>query len=644
MSPRRHMRWLRRVALALGITLTVYVLAAILYVLLIPYPVAKLAPEAGTSRVLTDRHGEILRNFPLASGGRAQWIALDRIPSELVDATLAGEDSRFFQHPGVDLAGVLRAVGLMLRHGRVVSGASTITMQLVRMVEPHPKSLRHKLGEMLTALRLERARSKRQILEQYLNRAYYGNGAFGVEAASQRYFGRPAEALGPGEAILLAVLPRAPKGYDPLRHLDVALSRRKHVMDLMAATGRLAPDKRARIEREPIAFAVRDDAAPAGHFVDFVMGELGASQAGGILRTTLDGELQRRLESAVAEHVASQSGLTQAGVVVLDPSTGAVRAMVGSAGYDRPGEGQNNILTTLRHPGSALKPFLYAMAIERGKTPASLAKDALTAVAGYHPHKAMREHGSARFRESLAGSYNLAAVEVLDGVGVPAALERLRGFGLGPLAGTPDAYGLDLALGSARVRLLDLAAAYGFLVNGGEVFRPRFLEDREAERSAGRMDPNASWLVMDILSDPDARRAVFGADLPLDLPFKIAAKTGTSSGFADTLTIAATREAIAAAWAGSFDGTGSKGRLAMWSAAPLVRVAMHAVADLAGHPLTLPPAPAGIVARDVCRATGELPGRACPRKHERFVLGREPRTTCAGHLHGTREVRTLNES
>jgi penicillin-binding protein 1C len=644
MKPLWNTRWLRKAALALSIVLTVYVLAAILYVLLIPYPVAQLAPEASTSCVLTDRHGEILRRFPLASGGRAQWLSLDRIPSELVDATLAGEDSRFFQHPGVDLASVARAIGLVIRHGRVMSGASTLTMQLVRMVEPHPKSVRAKLGEMLTALRLERAQSKRQILEQYLNRAYYGNGAYGVEAASQRYFGKPADALGPGEAILLAVLPRAPKGYDPLRHLDAALSRREHVLDLMTASGRLAPDKRARIEREPIVFAARDHSAPAGHFVDLVMTELGTQLSGGVIRTTLDAGLQRRLESAVADHVAKQTGLTQAGVVVLDPSTGAVRAMVGSAGYDTPGEGQNNILTTLRHPGSALKPFLYAMAIERGKTPASLARDSLAAVSGYHPHKPMREHGSARFRESLAGSYNLAAVEVLDGVGVAAALEGLRGFGLGPLAGTPDSYGLDLALGSARVRLLDLAAAYGFLVNGGEVFKPRLLEDRAAERTSGRMDPNASWLVMDMLSDPDARRAVFGADLPLDLPFKVAAKTGTSSGFSDTVTIAATREAIAAAWAGSFDGTGSKGRLAMWSAAPLVRVAMQAVADRAGHALTLPPAPAGLVARDVCRVTGELPGRACPRKHEHFVLGQEPRTTCARHLHETREARPIHET
>jgi penicillin-binding protein 1C len=625
-------RWLVRLGLAAGIAITLYVLGAVLYVLCVPYPMARLAPESGSSLVLTDRHGEVLRTLPLAQGGRAAWVALDDIPAELVDATLAGEDGNFFDHRGVDGVAVLRASLLALRHGRVVSGASTITMQLVRMIDPHPKNLPNKIGEMLTALRMERAISKRQILEQYLNRAYYGHGAFGVEAASRRYFGKAASALGPGEAILLAVIPRAPRAYDPLAHLDAALVRREHVMDLMGQRGSLAPEKRERIAHEPIAFTEPESSRFAEHFIDNVLAELGPHPAGGTLRTTLDAELQRRLEVAVADHIAGRraQGLAQAGLVVLDPSTGAVRAMVGSANYHA-ADGQNNILTTLRHPGSALKPFVYAAAIEHGQSPASLVADSLTALPSYHPHKPMREHGRTRFREALAGSFNLAAVEVLDGVGVPALLERLRSLGLAPLAGTSKDYGLDLALGSARVRLLDLAAAYGFLVSSGEVCLPRMLDDGDVHRAAGRISPEASWLVMDMLSDPDARRAVFGADLPIDLPFKVAAKTGTSSGFADTVAVAATSEAVAAAWAGNFDGSGSKGTLAMWSAAPLVRAAMLAVADLAGHPLTLPPPPPGITTREVCRITGALAGPSCPRKSEHFVVGHAPHATCSKH-------------
>jgi penicillin-binding protein 1C len=231
--------------------------------------------------------------------------------------------------------------------------------------------------------------------------------------------------------------------------------------------------------------------------------------------------------------------------------------------------------------------------MEQGDTPSSLAHDSLDGVPGYRPHKAMHEHGAATFRAALAGSYNLAAVDVLNRVGVSVTLERLRLAGLGPLAGTTGDYGLDLALGTPRVRLLDLAAAYGFLVDAGVVVPPRALADARPSPGTRVYSAEASWLTMDVLSDPQARRATFGADLPLDLPFRVAAKTGTSSGFADTVTIGATREAIAAAWVGSFDGSGTTGKLAMWSAAPLVRAALLAVADLRGAPLTLPAAPSG---------------------------------------------------
>jgi len=636
----RKRGWGRQLRLIVPVTggcLTVAVLASAAYVFCVPYPVGRLAPQASTSLVLTDRNGEVLRTLPLASGGRAEWIAIDQMPPELIDATLAGEDRRFFDHNGVDIFGVGRAAVLALRHGHVVSGASTMTMQLVRLVEPHDRDLPNKIREMLTAWRLERSLGKREILEQYFNRAYYGNGAVGVEAASQRYFGKSAATLGPGEAVLLAVLPRAPRGYDPLVHRNAAMVRRTHVLDLMVQRGFLSSEKRQRIEREPIAFTESTQSHFANHFVDYVVAQLGDRSAGGVVRTTLDASLQRRLETAVAEHVADRRarGLAQAGVVVIEPDTGAVRAMVGSSNYDAPDSGQNNILTTLRHPGSALKPFVYAVAIENGESPASLALDKLGTVAGYNPRHHMREHGTTRFREALAGSFNLAAVEVLDRVGVSAVLERLRSLGLAPLAGTSQDYGLDLALGSARVRLLDLAAAYGFLVAGGQVNLPRVLADDPPKRAAGSISAQASWLVMDMLSDPDARRAVFGADLPLDMPFKVAAKTGTSSGFADTVAIGATSEAVAAAWAGDFDGSGTRGTLAMWSAAPLVRAALLAVSDLAGRPLTLPGAPDGITSHDVCRITGALPGPNCPHKREHFAVGHEPRGTCAGHA-GTR--------
>ncbi len=635
---------------ALGLLTVVVVLGR-------PYPIEKLASAA-----VIDRRGEPLRTFPLPGGGRAIWVPLDRIAPAVLQATLAGEDRRFFEHPGVDARAVVRSVYLTGRHGRVVSGASTVTMQLVRLVQPHPRTGAGKLIEMVDAIRLERALSKPEILEQYLNRVYYGNGAHGIEQAARRFFGKSAAALSAGEATLLAVLPRAPSTYDPRRSLWRALDRRAHVLELMVEAGYIDEATRARIEAEPITIARMEEPFQAPHFLDWMDGGAGSESmrfaqaeqvdrergsgdarradrprpaeetvigprapSAGPVRSTLDLGLQRRLEQAVRAH-AGERGL-DAGLVVIEPATGAVLAMVGSADY---GSAQVNITSTLRYPGSTLKPFIYALAFESGDHPASLAHDSLGAIPGYAPGRKMREHGLARYREALAGSYNLAAVDVLDRVGVPALLERLRRAGVGPLAGSAPEYGLDLALGDARVRLVDLAAAYGFLVNGGWMARPRSRADQPVTRVT-LFSPEASYLVMDMLADPQARRASFGADLPLDLPFKVAAKTGTSSGFSDTLAIAATREAIVAAWAGAFDGSGTRGRLAMWSAAPLVRAALLAVRDLHGSPLTLPAPPPGIISHAICTITGALPGPGCPTKQEHFLLDHAPAHVCPGH-------------
>jgi len=718
-SPRAR-RWLRWIALvATGLVLAATSAVAVA-VRARPYDPARLARGDGSSLVLTDRQGRPLRTLALAGGGRARWVDLDRLPAALIAATLAGEDHRFFEHHGVDGLAVARAIGLDARAGHAVSGASTITMQLARLLQPHPRTLPGKLGEIVDALRLERAASKQTILEQYLNRAYYGDGAFGVEMAAARYFGKSAAALSDGEATWLAVLPRAPQLYNLRRSLEQARARRAHVLTLMQARGWLDDERRRRIEAEPIALvetaapqetagplspprylqppvtlapvrrgegrgegsadekkhstpagdpltltlspedggegtgkgdgrfsAFRGDtsggsvsgsapAALAPHFTDWVLAQLpgDARARGGTIRTTLDLTLQTRLEQAVRDHLAARAtpGL-QAGLVVLDPIDGSVRALVGSADPTNPRAGQVDIVTTRRHPGSTLKPFLYALALEQGETPASIAHDTRAGVPGFHPRHVVHEHGAASLRDALAGSYNLAAVDVLGRVGLPQALERLRRAGLGPLEGTTADYGLDLALGAPRVRLIDLAAAYSFLIDGGNVVRPRFLADAPPVPAVPLYTAEASWLTLDLLADPQARRATFGADLPLDLPFPVAAKTGTSSGFADTVAVAATREAIVAAWAGAFDGSGTKGALAMWSAAPLVRAALLVVADQRGAPLTLPPAPPGVVTHSICRLTGQLAGPGCAPHREHFVRGTEPKTRCAGHGH-----------
>ena len=620
-----------RFLIPLGAAVVAAGLALLAAVYLVDYPVGKLAPEAAASLELVDRSGNLLRALPIRGGGRATWVGLDQVAPSVILATLASEDHRFFEHHGVDGRAVVRALWLDLRARRARSGASTLTMQLVRMIEPRPRGLANKLREAVLALRLERALNKQQILEQYLNRAYYGNGAFGIEQASRYYFGKPASALGLAEGALLAILPRAPRTYDPQRHLPAALARRAHVLDLLEERGLVTREERQRAETTALAFTFSaPEPGLAPHFCDWVLAGLSASQRaqGGRLRTTLDLDLQRALERAVQAHVDERRelGLREAGAVMLEPSTGAVLAMVGSPDYAAPA-GQLNITTTPRHPGSALKPLLYALAIERGDTPATVAFDVADAESEWHPRPEVRQHGPARYREALAGSYNLAAVHVLEQVGVENLLRRLRVAGLGPLTGTAADYRLGLALGSAKVRLVDLAAAYGFLVNHGTVARAHGVGS--PAEPVQLFDERVSWLVMDMLADAGARRQVFGAELPLDLPFPVAAKTGTSGGFADTLTLIATREIIAAAWAGNPDGSGTQGSLAMWSAAPLARAALLAAAD--GRNLTLPPMPEGLVKREVCRLSGKLPGSHCPTKLEIFAPNTLPSDTCDWH-------------
>ncbi|MBX3161682.1 MAG: transglycosylase domain-containing protein [Deltaproteobacteria bacterium] len=591
--------------------------------------------------VVTDVRGEVIATLPARGADRTHWIALGQIPTIALSAVVESEDQRFWDHGGVDGLGLARALWLDLRGGRY--GGSTLTMQLARMLisEGKARTLGAKVSESVLALRIERAVDKRAILEQWMNRAYFGNGAHGFEAAARLYFGKPAAALSDGEATLLAVVPRAPAAYDPLKHLDAALRRRDYVLDLLVARGAITEDVARDARAQPLAVNRHAPVNHAPHFVAWALEQLpaGVRARGGTVRTTLDLQLQRTIQTRVAEQVAQLASLhlEQAAVVVLDGATLEVRAMVGSTAWTARG-GQINFATRRRHPGSALKPFVYATAIENGATPASIAWDTRDTSDNYFAPSGA-EHGPVRYREALASSYNFAAIEVIEQVGLGRVMTNLRRAGVAELAGNPDTYGLRLALGSAKVRLVDLAAGYGFLVNEGRVTAPRGLAGATLPDGTTWtpprpipqrvFSPETAWLVADMLSDPEARRPGFGMELPLDLPFRIAAKTGTARGFADTWAVGATREAIVGAWAGAVDGAPTHGIVGMDAAAPLVRAAMLALAN--GHRLTLPPRPDTVGEIEVCAVSGGVPGEGCPRVHDYAAHGHGPTETCAWH-------------
>jgi penicillin-binding protein 1C len=636
-------RVLRRAILAGLVVAVATVQVTLVLVYARPLPADAFAPGGGALAIV-DRHGEPIATLPGPVPDRDRWVPLAEIPAIAVSAVIESEDHGFWEHRGVDARGLVRAAWLDVRARELRYGGSTLTMQLARLLRGSTgqRTVRNKLAESLLALRIERALGKREILEQWLNRAYFGNGAHGIDAAARRYFGKPVGALSTGEVVLLTCLPRAPTAYDPLRRPAAALARRDRVLERLVTRGVLSRREADVARMVPVVARRHATPSQAPHFVRWVIEQLPAERraAGGVVRTTLDLPLQRLLDRRLREHVATFEGrnLEQAGLVVLDAERGDVLAMVGSAGWAGDA-GQINITTRRRHPGSALKPFVYAAAIEAGDHPASIALDVADATPRYFVAGAALERGPVRYREALAGSYNFAAVWVLERVGVPRVMSLLREAGVAELPGNPEHYGLRLALGAPTVRLVDLAAGYRFLVRDGRVRPARAIvahagEDGAWWRPAASRErritsPETAWLVMDMLADPEARRVGFGHELPLDLPFRVAAKTGTSRGFADTVAVAATREVIVAAWAGNFDGAPTQGVVAMEGAAPLVRDALLAIA--AERRLSLPARPAGIEDVEVCALSGMRPGPACPRKHDHVAHGHGPREPCRWH-------------
>ncbi|HTJ42512.1 MAG TPA: transglycosylase domain-containing protein [Kofleriaceae bacterium] len=642
---RRVWRGVRWPIAAVLVILALLVQSAVVVVWALPFDPSVLRPTGGPL-VIVDRRGTVLATVPNPGGqaDRDHWVALGDIPAVAASAVIEAEDDGFWEHRGVDARGIARAAWLDLRAGRAAFGGSTLTMQLARMIDSQgeARSWTNKLSESLLALRIERAVDKRTILEQWMNRAYFGNGAYGIEAASELYFGKRAAALSTAEAVLLAVIPRAPAGYDPITHLDAALRRRDYVLELLVDRGVLTKTDAALAQAQPLSVSLHRPTTAAPHFVRWVLAQVPdeVKARGGVVHTTLDGELQAILERRLREHVAGlgEKNVQQAGLVVIDTKTSDVLAMVGSADWDGDA-GEINITARRRNPGSALKPFVYAAAIEAGDSPATIAYDVRDASKDYFVPSGGVEHGPVRYREALASSYNFAAVGVLEKVGVPRVMTALRAAGVTDLPGAPDDYGLRLALGAAKVRLVDLAAGYGFLVRGGVVRRAQGVasvtgEDGATWRPARPMErrvfsPTTSWLVMDMLSDPEARRPAFGTELPLDLSFRVAAKTGTARGFSDTVAVAATDQVIVAAWAGNFDGSPSHGVVAMDASAPLVRDALLAIAQ--GHDLTLPVRPDDVEDVDVCAISGMKPGPHCPIKHEVVAKGRGPTKECDWH-------------
>lgn len=588
------------------------------------------------SLVFLDSGGRTLRTQVSREGGRQHWVALNGISPHLVRATLAAEDSNFYEHAGVDWSALFRAVWLNTKAGRMAYGGSTITMQLAGRLKRTPRTIVGKLKKMLLAARLERCLSKDEILEHYFNRIYYGNGAWGAAAAAKRYFDRSVDRLTLGQASLLAVLPRNPTIYDPFKRPGRAKRRRRHVLTLLHDHGGI--DQKTLVSAASERFPRRayrwSTETPAQHFVDYAAQKLQKNRKafGSAIRTTLDRRLQVQVQTAVSRHTnrLKAKGMSQAGVVVLRNRDGAILAMIGSADYGNKRFGQHNVVNARLRPGSALKPFVYALALERGATPATQALDIVLAHDATRAYGInVKQHGPVRYREALAGSYNLSAVHTLQSIGVDAVVERLRLAGLSTLDRPDDSYDERLAIGHAEVTLLELTAAFAAFGNAGVPVIPRAFG--ESERAQPIFDARVAYQIFDILQDETARRPMFGQRVPMYLPFPVALKTGTTRAYTDNWALGTTREFTVGVWAGNFEGKPSHKVVSRRGSVPLLRASFQAIASVYGNPTT-PAKPDGLVEQSVCALTGLRPGVHCPhRKIDLFRSGNLPRKVCDWH-------------
>ncbi len=634
-----------------------------------------------TTQIL-DRNGLVLYEVMDPNAGKQFDLSLDAIPPACINATLATEDRRFYSHFGVDPIAVVRALYQNLRaDGDIVSGGSTITQQVARTLllgpdERYTQSLRRKLREAWLAFKLEARYTKDEILALYLNQTYYGNFAFGMEAAAQVFFGKPAAQMSQGECALLAGLVQYPTGYNPLVEPDYAKARQLTVLRLMREAGFIDATQQAAIGAEPLRYRSRLFDIQAPHFVmyvqDLLYRKLGAERLreGGLrVTTTLDLGLQHTAENAVDYRLdllnCRRPGLCtpttdpnrrvdNAAAVVLDSRTGDILSMIGSPDYfDASIQGNVNAALSLRQPGSAIKPLTYAAALDPAwsatagvdaLTPATIIADLpttfyVTNVDGsrvpYTPvNYDRRAHGPVSVREALANSFNVPAVKVMDRLGV-GTLKRIAGEA-GITTFTGD-FGLALTLGGGEVRLLELTAAYGMLDDGRRL-DPRALLSIEqlhgsdapetifaapmASPGPQVIEPQSAWLLTDILDDDIARIPAFGGNSVLSLPFAAAAKTGTTTDWRDNWTLGYSTARVVGVWVGNADNAPMLDVSGIDGAGPIWRDIMRAAHATDPPPFTRP---AGIVDETICAPSGMLATPDCPRtRTEHFRAGSQP--------------------
>ena len=559
--------------------------------------------------------------------------------------------------------GIVRVLWYAANEREFVAGGSTITQQLVRNLlltnERTDRTFKRKVKEIILAYEITRRYDRSTILEMYLNEAYYGNLAYGVEAASQTYFGKSAQDLTLAEASFIAGLPQSPAVYDPFTTdgRTEALRRQKDVLRLMVKQGDITQQEADAAAQQTAAYKFappRSDALKvAPHFVVYVRqlveqqyGPEALYRDGLKVYTTLDPKLQATAEEVAREQIAKlqDKHVTNAALVALDAHTGEILAMLGSVDfYNKDIDGQVNVALRSRQPGSSIKPLAYVTAFQKGWTPSTLIWDVPTVFTNtygqtYSPKNYDSQfHGPVTVRSALANSYNIPAVKTLDFVGLPAFLDNAKTFGITTL--TRDDYWLALTLGGGEVPLIEMAGVYQVFANAGKRMPPVAI--RQVTNAQGKVicqftppgqdskgvqpcqpspdtgkqviTPQHAYLITSILSDKRARCPAFGCPNSLELSVQpVAAKTGTTNDYKDNWTLGYTPDLVVGVWVGNSDNTPMKGTTGVTGAAPIWHNFLEKVTKT--MPVKDFDRPPGIVEKEICADTGTLPSEFCSQK------------------------------
>jgi penicillin-binding protein 1C len=629
---------------------------------LTPYPELTRYRERGAGVVVEARDGLVLRVFPARDGIKREWTPLDSLSPDTLRAFLRAEDRRFSLHMGVDPLAIAAALRRNARAGGVVSGASTITMQLARMVHPRAgggRGLGGKIAEAFAALRIEAKLSKKTILALWLNGIPFGSNIEGLGAMSRARFGVPASALDTRQALLLAVAPRRPGRYDP------ALNPREAARQAAA----LARECGFPLGEEALYEAALEAALPspekapfrAPQFTARVLAQAeAAAQAAGSpppwekpLRSSLDADAQALAEELLAAELAGLEAhrVSNGAILAFENASGKVRVYAGSASwFDEEAGGKIDGILSRRQPGSCLKPFLYAMALDNGFGPSDPLPDIPSVFGGqeaYIPSNFNnRFNGPVRLRVALASSLNIPAVYLAERLGVSNVETYLSRLGFDGLAAETGSHGVGIALGNGEVSLEELARAFAVFPRGGVPVSLHFLEDDDDSATPGGesgnalMSPETAWLIADILSDKASRYTGFGAARTFSEPFPAMFKTGTANQFQHIWALGASNRFTVGVWMGNFSGqtvigrTGSSipARIVNRLLAVLERAAPAAAQD--APPVIGGPPPPGLREVSICSLSGMARTPLCPGGLDEWPRAASAPGPCTWHRSG----------